>query len=699
MQFRSIRAKISFWAGLCLVVVVACIITMVMMQMRGQAAANRQLSVDDSKASLCLAGDGMARRVQTTLASALDGARSLAQTLEGIKDKDVQLKLDRESINNLLKSILIKNPDYLSVFTVWEPDALDGIDSVYKGTPGHDDTGRFIACWSRNDKGEAAVEARRNYGQEGLGAYYLTPKAEKKEFLTDPYLYSFHGKEARIASLCVPILVEGNFLGVVGIDLRIEFLQKIADERAGLKDIQIHIFSQSGQILAATGQSKLVGKPLKEAYGDADKILPVIQSGKGQTLTRGDNLEAFTPIVAGKSSRSWNIALISPLSSITAKADAELKQAATTMWRLIGVSTLFLVGALSRIWAISTAVANPVRRVSTLLQDIAQGEGDLTKRLPITSKDEVGELAKWFNVFVEKIQGLIQSIAENATTLTQASQGLQSTATTLAGGAEETKVQSATVAASAEEMSVTMVSMATSTQEMASHIRTVASAVEEMTTSISEVAKNAEQAAGVADNAASLVKESHEKISELGTAAEDIGKVILVIQDIAEQTNLLALNATIEAARAGEAGKGFAVVANEVKELAKQTAGATEDIRNRIENIQRTMHDAVQSIGKISSVINDVNSVSRVIASAVEEQSATTKEIAHNVAQTHGTAEVVSEGITQTATVSQEITKNIAGVDVAARQTAEGAAQTQMAGSELAKTAALLQKVVGQFRF
>ncbi|HYW78895.1 MAG TPA: methyl-accepting chemotaxis protein, partial [Thermoguttaceae bacterium] len=187
-------------------------------------------------------------------------------------------------------------------------------------------------------------------------------------------------------------------------------------------------------------------------------------------------------------------------------------------------------------------------------------------------------------------------------------------------------------------------------------------------------------------------------IGQLGTAADEIGKVIETIQDIAEQTNLLALNATIEAARAGDAGKGFAVVASEVKELAKQTADATEDIRVRIEGIQSSTGEAVVSIGQISDVIHQVNDVSKTIASAVEEQSITTREIAQNVTQTSDAATSVSAGVAQSASASQEITQNIAGVDQGARQTAQGASKTQNASQELAGLAEQLQTLVGQFK-
>jgi methyl-accepting chemotaxis protein len=379
--------------------------------------------------------------------------------------------------------------------------------------------------------------------------------------------------------------------------------------------------------------------------------------------------------------------------SQTAIARSTSQKAVITIAALVGVSLSVLCGIV-----LFVSITKPLRNTIVLMKDIAQGEGDLTKRLEIDSKDELGELAKWFNTFVGKLQHIIQDVAGNVTTLAGASTELAATATQLAGGAEETTNQSAQVAAAAEQLSTNMHGMSSSTDEMSGSIKVIASAIEELTSSIGEVAKSAERAAGVASNAAQLVNDSHSQIGELGSAADEIGKVIEVIQDIAEQTNLLALNATIEAARAGDAGKGFAVVATEVKELAKQTASATEDIRKRIEGIQGSTNSTVKSIGDISEVVKQVNELSRTIASAVEEQSITTKEIAKNVAHSSTAAQTVARNVTESATATQEITKNIAGVDQAAKQTAQGAAQTQTTGRELSHVAEQIQSAVGQFR-
>jgi len=341
-------------------------------------------------------------------------------------------------------------------------------------------------------------------------------------------------------------------------------------------------------------------------------------------------------------------------------------------------------------------ITGPIRQGVAFAETLANG--DLTRRLDICQRDEIGQLATSLNTMADSLASTIRHISSNSTTLAGAATELSATSTQLASGAEQTTSQSSRVAAAAEELTANMNNMAASTEQMSANVKTVAAAVEEMSVSISEVAKNAEQAAGVAENALHLAESSNAAIGQLGTAADEIGKVIEVIKDIAEQTNLLALNATIEAARAGEAGKGFAVVANEVKELAKQTSDATEDIRQRIEGIQQATGGAVQSIGEISRVIKNVNDVSRSIASAVEEQTITTREIARNVAETSTAASHVSENIAQSVSASQEVSSNIAGVNTNAQQTSESATHTKSAGDDLSKLAEELLGIVSKFR-
>jgi len=264
------------------------------------------------------------------------------------------------------------------------------------------------------------------------------------------------------------------------------------------------------------------------------------------------------------------------------------------------------------------------------------------------------------------LQKTLAAVAQNATALSSASEELAANSQQMVSNAEETATQAGVVSAAAEQVS--------------KNVQTVATGTEEMSASIKEIAKNAQDAAKVAATAVKSAETTNATISKLGESSAQIGKVIKVITSIAQQTNLLALNATIEAARAGEAGKGFAVVANEVKELAKETAKATEDISQKIEAIQADTKSAVTAIAEISTVINKINDYQNTIASAVEEQTATTNEITRNVAE-------AAKG-------STEIAQNITGVATAAKSTTSGANDTQKASVELSRMAAELQKIV-----
>jgi methyl-accepting chemotaxis protein len=321
-------------------------------------------------------------------------------------------------------------------------------------------------------------------------------------------------------------------------------------------------------------------------------------------------------------------------------------------------------------WQI-TRMIEPLRQTVQALKDIAEGEGDLTKRLEVTHKDEVGEVAKWFNTFVEKLEGIIRNIASNALNLSSSSEKLSDNSRELASVTEETSVQANVVSVASEQIS--------------KNSQAVAIGVEEMSTSIKEIAKNASEGARVATYAVKVAETTTATIAKLAESSTEINQVIKVITSIAEQTNLLALNATIEAARAGEAGRGFAVVANEVKELAKETAKATEGISQKIEAIQTDTKGAIETIGQISTVINQINDIQNTIAGAVEEQTVTMNEIGRSVSEA--------------ARGSAEIAQNIMGVAQATQSTTASANLTQDAAGELAQMAAELEKLVEQFKY
>jgi methyl-accepting chemotaxis protein len=311
-------------------------------------------------------------------------------------------------------------------------------------------------------------------------------------------------------------------------------------------------------------------------------------------------------------------------------------------------------------------------KVDSMLEVVnAASRGDLTREVTVRGTDAIGQMGEGLAQFLGNARTNISGIAQTAQVLASSSQELTAVSQQMASNAEETAAQANVASAAAEQVS--------------KNVTTVSTATEQMGASIKEIAKNANEAARVATSAVKVAERTNATVAKLGESSAEIGNVIKVITSIAQQTNLLALNATIEAARAGEAGKGFAVVANEVKELAKQTAKATEDISRKIEAIQGDTKGAVEAIAQISKIINQINDIQNTIASAVEEQTATTGEISRNVSE-------AAQG-------SNEIARNITGVAQAARGTTEGASNTRVSADELSKLALNLQKLVSQFKY
>lgn len=346
----------------------------------------------------------------------------------------------------------------------------------------------------------------------------------------------------------------------------------------------------------------------------------------------------------------------------------------------------------------SKQISTPIKIAGAMLRDIAEGEGDLTKRLRVTTRDEIGEMAGWFNGFIGKIQAVVKDIANSTKALDDSSKNLSGISDQMTRSMAQTSNKAGLVASAAEEMSSTMMSVATATEQASSSVNMVAAATEEMSSTINEISNNTTKARKISQEAVGVAKDVSEKMDHLSKFANEIGKVTETITDISEQTNLLALNATIEAARAGEAGKGFTVVATEIKELAKQTATSTHEISGRIETIQTSTADTIEQVQKILKVINDVDDIVCVIASSVEEQTATTREIAGNVAQAARGLRDVSDNVAQSTTVSRGIAMDIAGVNHAAEEVSGNSANVASSADELKKLAGQLNEMVKKFK-
>ena len=365
--------------------------------------------------------------------------------------------------------------------------------------------------------------------------------------------------------------------------------------------------------------------------------------------------------------------LIEELETITSKLGTDAQVAHDNSISRVQTSLLLfsVVGLFVGI-TVAVMVVRSIRKsvfmMLSVIEEIANKNLAIAD-MPVANEDELGKAALALNRMKNGLHNMIQSITDTAHHVAAASEELSSTSQQISANSEETSAQANTVS--------------DATKKVSHNLQSVSTGAEEMTTTIQSIASNAHEAATIASRAVQTAQAANGTVTKLGESSAEIGEVIKVITSIAQQTKLLALNATIEAARAGEAGKGFAVVANEVKELARQTAKATEDISHKINAIQTDTNGAVEAIGNISAVITQVNDISGTIATAVEEQSATTNEMTRNVAD-------AAKG-------STEITENIAGVAQAAQGTSTSAQESQKAANELADLAAQLRSLVEQF--
>lgn len=361
------------------------------------------------------------------------------------------------------------------------------------------------------------------------------------------------------------------------------------------------------------------------------------------------------------------------------------------------LAALLISGALS--WAITRSVVLPLQLGVNALERISAG--DLTQNISVElveRKDEMGALSRAMQKMTQSLRGLLGELSGGIRTLASSATELSAISNQTALGVVSISEKAHLVAAAAEEASANTMNVAASMEQSSASLTSVASATEEMSATVGEIAANTSKARVISDQATSQAQTISHQMQELGLAAREIGQVTETITNISAQTNLLALNATIEAARAGAAGKGFAVVANEIKELARQTAEATEDIKGRIAGVQSSTGAAITDIGEIASVINEVGAIVSGIAAAIEEQAAVTRDVAGNIAQASAGVSEANERVAQTAEVSKAMAGDVNGISSAVGEVRVGGEQLSASANELSRLAEQLSDSVGRFR-
>ena len=626
MHFRSLRSFVVALAGPCLLAIVAALVVYNLLAaartLQTVEEHTRELMEDALSARLNAIADAEGARIQRELDQAMTLAKQLATTnaLMGKEDTEGQraLFLSRRQLSNLVRQTLADNPSLLDAYIGWEPNAF-GDDARYAGDEryGHNESGRFMPWWYRDDDGSLALlplgddmesETRLDNGIR-QGEYYLCPRETLSACIVDPAAYDFGGTTHLVTSFNAPILVDGEFRGIAGADLSLSFIQTL------LTDANQALYDGAGRMALVAGQGGLVadtagenglGLPAEESL--SSNLLAGIEEASAQSRLHSSvadgMLQRFQPIALGDdNATTWVLVLQLPESVALAELNdlqsvlSEQKQQNTLGMTLIGL--LLAAIGMAALWWIGGRIARPLKRLANRMEEIASGHGDLTQRLPIHGRDESAAVAQQFNAFAEKIQAILLDVR-------QSSESVNTAATEIATGGRD---------------------LSRRTENAASSLQQTSASMEEITSTVEHTAASAREANQLSHSASQVAERGGQAVAEVVTTMEDIaassnqiGDIVSLMDGIAFQTNLLALNASVEAARAGEHGRGFAVVADEVRKLASRSTDASNEIKKLIETSQsnvengttlvrhagETMQDIVRHITQVSDVLGEI---------------------------------------------------------------------------------------------
>ena len=691
----SIRLKIVLLSGLCLLGVVALIVSMNFYQTNQNdeliSASSSKMLTDSVQDLLQAKAAEQAVRVQKTFGESLTVVTALADQIKDMRNMAAKRSLDagavREELNQSLKTAFERNSKVLGIWLAFEPNGLDGKDSEFANDAARqsNEAGRFATYWSRAGGAglntimveDDMTKTTQNINGTPYNSWYTCPRDSKRTCLLDPYADTVGGKEMLMTTISVPLLVDGKSIGVVGIDIALDALQ------AAALDSQRDLFDGAGHMLIVSGTGVLagfsvdaskVGKSIGDTLGaDGKEVLQLLNAGIPKILEQGELIRAVYPVSPIADSKAWGIVIDLPKKVLLADSVKlqtvldDAQQSGTIKAVLVAVAA-GLVGLLL-IWLTASGVTRPINSVAEMLKAIASGDGDLTQRLHYSKKDELGELVSWFNRFLDKLQPTIAQIKQSITDARGTADQSSEIARRTSEGMQVQFREIDQVATASNEMSATAHDVANSASNAANAAKGADQSARDGMSIIERSTRDINQ---LADEVSKAVTE----VEALAVNSEQIGSVLEVIRSIAEQTNLLALNAAIEAARAGESGRGFAVVADEVRNLAKRTQDSVEEIRSVIERIQTgtrgvvaTMHSsqtqahsnagqiqqAVQALSKISDAVTVISDMNLQIASAAEQQSAVAEEVNRNVSAIRTVTETLTGQATESAQISSHL--------------------------------------------
>jgi len=693
----SIQWKITLLAGLCLSGVVTLLVGLSLYRMEHSSelvkTSSMEMLNEAAQARIEAQGEVQALIIRRQFMDAYQYGSGFARQVLFLREQAEKRFLDafdlREDLTRQVKSALQANPDLLGLSLVFEANALDGKDELFAGQKeiGSNDKGRFALYWSQPTPGQLTsmplpesdmADTSTGPSGEPNNAWFTCPRSTLKPCVIEPYFYAINGQNVLMTSIVFPLMVEGKVIASLSVDINLNSLQAVSQQASKkLYDGQtsVSILSPVGLLAGYSPDASKLSQRLDKVdpLNGAALIRQLASSTRTQSLREQERLKILAPFQPIPDGKSWGVLLDIPEKVLvgpaeTLKAQLDERNAAGTLTEL-GLGLLAAVVGLLLVWLMARSVTRPILTVARMLEDIASGEGDLTRRLTYDKRDELGQLAGWFNRFLDKLQPVIAEVKRSVQDARGTADQSAAIATQTSAGMEQQYRQVDQVATASHEMSATAQDVARSAAQAAQAARAADQATRQGLTVIDRTTSSIGHLA--ADMSAAMVQ-----VEGLAANSEKIGSVLEVIRAIAEQTNLLALNAAIEAARAGEAGRGFAVVADEVRNLARRTQESVEETRQVIEQLQSGTQEvvtsmgnshrqaqgsveqvgqavtALQQIGEAVTVISDMNLQ---IASAAEEQSAVAEEINSNVATIRDVTESLSGQANESARVSQSL--------------------------------------------